>query len=210
MKRKNTSPESILLMDWHLIGDALAGDVDHYIGYYSAMQVHGLITQPSLTEQIVVSRQIRPSKLNVEGIPFQFIRHNSGHFFGFKKIQIDNVNKVQCSDLEKTFIDCLFKPDYAGGIVEIAKALFQSKGQLRWQLLLSYIVQFNSQAVIKRLGFLIELLGIRTNIVHDLQKIKTRSFVLLDTKLPNAGKFVSRWSIRQNVDSDTITSSILT
>jgi hypothetical protein len=49
-------------MDWHLIADITAGDVDHYIGYYSAMQVHGLITQPSLTEQFVVSQQSSKDK----------------------------------------------------------------------------------------------------------------------------------------------------
>ncbi len=57
-------------------------------------------------------------------MPFQFIYHNEKHFFGTKKIWIDNFNKVVCSDLEKTIIDCLFKPDYAGGIVEIARAIY--------------------------------------------------------------------------------------
>ncbi|HZY79085.1 MAG TPA: transcriptional regulator [Cyclobacteriaceae bacterium] len=196
--------------DWHLIAGPLAGDVDHYIGYYSALQAHNLIIQPSLKEQIVVAEQIRPSTLRVKGVPFQFIYHNPKHFFGSKKIWIDSYNKVQCSDLEKTFIDCLFKPDYAGGIVEISRALLQSKDELKFDVLLSYAIRFESQAVVKRLGFLLELLDIRTHIIPDLQKIKTASFVSLDTKLPSTGKFVTRWSIQQNVDSDTIYSAIVT
>jgi len=196
--------------DWHLIAGALAGDVDHYIGYYSALQAHSLIIQPSLKEQIVVAEQIRPSTLTIKGVPFQFIYHNPKHFFGSKKVWIDSYNKVQCSDLEKTFIDCLFKPDYAGGIVEISRALLQSKDELKFDVLLSYAIRFESQAVVKRLGFLLEFLDIRTHIIPDLQKIKTASFVSLDTKLPNTGKFVTRWSIQQNVDSDTIHSAIVT
>ena len=43
---------------------------------------------------------------------------------------IDGFNKVPCSDLEKTFIDCLYKPDYAGGITEIAKAFLNAKKKL--------------------------------------------------------------------------------
>ena len=39
--------------DWHLIAEYLVGDAEHYIGYYSALQIHNLITQPSLKEQIV-------------------------------------------------------------------------------------------------------------------------------------------------------------
>src|SRR5579875_2649989 len=41
--------------DWHLIAEHLVKDAQHYIGYYSALQIHNLITQPSLKEQIVVS-----------------------------------------------------------------------------------------------------------------------------------------------------------
>jgi predicted transcriptional regulator of viral defense system len=196
--------------DWHLIAEPLAGDVEHYIGYYSALQIHNVITQPSLKEQIVVSQQVRPSTLKVKGIPFQFIYHNEKHFFGSKKIWIDNFNKVQCSDLEKTFIDCLFKPDYAGGIVEIARALYQSQDKLKYDVLYAYAVRFKSQAVIKRLGFLLEELGIQNKIIPELQKIKTASYVLLDTKLPKSGKLLSRWNIQQNVETDTITSSIIT
>lgn len=196
--------------DWHLIAGNLVGDADHYIGYYSALQIHNLITQPSLKEQIVVSQQIRPSTIKIKNIPFQFIYHNPKHFFGSKKVWVDNFNKAQCSDLEKTFIDCLFKPDYAGGIIEIARALFQSKEQMKYDVLLSYAVRFKSQAVIKRLGFLLEQLGIHNKIISDLQKLKTASYILLDTELPKTGKLVSRWSIQQNVESETINSAIFT
>ena len=42
--------------DWHLIAEYIVKDAEHYIGYYSALQIHNLITQPSLKEQIVVSK----------------------------------------------------------------------------------------------------------------------------------------------------------
>lgn len=110
--------------DWHLVAECVVSGAGHYIGYYSALQIHNLITQPSLKEQIVVSKQIRPSEIKIKDVRFQFIYHNEKHFFGAKKIWAGSFNKVSCSDLEKTFIDCLFKPDYAGGIVEIAKAIY--------------------------------------------------------------------------------------
>jgi len=99
--------------DWHLISEHLVKKADHYIGYYSALQIHNLITQPSLKQQIVVSKQVQPSTREIKGVQFQFIYHNEKHFFGSKKIWIDSYHKVKCSDLEKTLIDCLYKPDYA-------------------------------------------------------------------------------------------------
>ncbi len=196
--------------DWHLIAEHLVNDVNYYIGYYSALQIHNLITQPSLKEQIVVSKQIRPSEIKIKEVPFQFIYHNTKHFFGAKKIWIDSFNKVLCSDLEKTVIDCLFKPDYAGGIVEVARAIYTSKDKIKFDTLLEYTKKFKSQAVIKRLGFLLEMLDISTKIIDDLQKLKTASYVLLDTELPKTGKRNSRWSIQQNLETATIKSAIYT
>lgn len=194
--------------DWHLVAQCLVGGAEHYIGYYSALQIHNLITQPSLKEQIVVSRQFRPSVIRIKNIPFQFVYHNENHFFGMKKMWIDNFHQVQCSDLEKTIIDCLFKPNYAGGIVEIARAIFASTNQIQYNRLLEYVIRFKSQAIIKRLGFILEMLEIDTEITHQLQKMRSVSYVALDTKLPRKGKMISRWSIIQNVEYETIQSAI--
>lgn len=196
--------------DWHLAAECLTGGKNYYIGYYSALEILELITQSSLKEQIVVPKQLKPSIINIKNVPFQFIFHNEHHFFGFEETWIDSYNRVLCSDLEKTIIDCLFKPAYAGGIVEISKAIFISKNQINYNRLLEYLEKFKSQAVIKRLGFLLELLEIKNNIIDSLRKMKSASYVLLDTELPKEGKLISRWSIQQNIDSQTIKSDLYT
>jgi len=196
--------------DWHLLAEPLTKGNEHYIGYYSAMQIHQLITQPSLKEQIVVARQFKPSILKIKDVDFQFIYHNEQHFFGAKKIWIDNFNKVWCSDLEKTIIDCLFKPDYAGGIVEVAKAIVMSKDKIDFEKLFEYTKRFDSQAVIKRLGFVLETLGLNLEIIDKLHALKTASYVLLDTELPKSGKMISRWNIQQNLETETIKSALFT
>jgi predicted transcriptional regulator of viral defense system len=54
------------------------------------------------------------------------------------------------------------------------------------------------------------MLDISTKIIDELQKIKTDSYVLLDTELPKIGKRNSRWSIQQNLETETIKSAIYT
>ncbi len=200
-------PETFM-PDWHLLSQYLVGDAEYYIGYFSALQIHSLTTQPNLKEQIVVNKQIKPSTLLIKGVPFQFIYHNEEHFFGNKKTWIDSFNKVQCSDLEKTLIDCLFKPQYAGGITEIAKAIHKSKDKIDYPKLLDYAKRFNSQAVIKRLGFLLELLEIQNPIIDKLQKLRTNSFALLEPSYPKEGKTIFRWAIQQNIDNNSVLSPI--
>jgi len=194
--------------DWHFLAQYLVGDAEYYIGYFSALQIHSLTTQPNLREQIVVNKQIKPSVLFVKEIPFQFIYHNEKHFFGNKKTWIDSFNRVQCSDLEKTIIDCLFKPEYAGGITEIAKAIYKIKDKIDFSKILEYAKLFDSQAVIKRLGFLLELLEIKKIEIDELQKLRTNSIVLLEPSYTKEGKTVSRWAIQQNIDTESILSPI--
>ncbi|GHT67769.1 hypothetical protein FACS189452_06130 [Bacteroidia bacterium] len=194
--------------DWHLLAQYLVSEADYYIGYFSALQIHSLTTQPNLKEQIVVNKQIKPSTLLVKEIPFQFVYHNEKHFFGNKKTWIDSFNRVQCSDLEKTIIDCLFKPDYAGGLTEITKAIYKIKEKIDYSKLLEYSKRFDSQAVIKRLGFLLELLEINNPEIEQLQKLRTNSFVLLEPSYPKEGKTNYRWAIQQNIDTESILSPI--
>lgn len=194
--------------DWHILAQYLVGDTKYYIGYYSAMQIHSLITQPALREQVVVNKQIKPSTLKIKGIPFQFIYHNEKHFFGQKKTWVDSYNKIQCADLEKTFIDALFKPDYAGGITEIAKALYKSREKIDFMKLLDYSGRFDSLAVIKRLGYLLELLQVQTPVIDSLQKKATKSYFPLEPSHPKEGKLLFRWNIQENIDKQSILSPI--
>jgi predicted transcriptional regulator of viral defense system len=194
--------------DWHVLAPCLVGKASYYLGYYTALQIHGLTTQPNLREQIVVDTQIKPATIHIKGIPFQFIYHNTSHFFGYRKIWVDSFNKVQCSDIEKTLIDCLFKPEYGGGITEITRAIYKSKDSLDYLKLFEYTRQFQSQAVMKRLGFLLELLGIQHSVIEEWQKRISKSFVLLDPSYPKEGKMISRWAIQQNIDTDSLLSPL--
>ncbi|MHA4808414.1 type IV toxin-antitoxin system AbiEi family antitoxin domain-containing protein [Flavitalea flava] len=196
--------------NWHLITKYLVGDADYYIGYYSALEIHSLITQPSLIERIVVNKQIKPSILKINGIKFQFIYYNTDHFFGNKKIWVDGFNKVSCSDLEKTFVDSLYKPDYSGGIVEIAKALYKSKDKIDFQKLYHYCERFKTQSVIKRLGFLMELLDIKNPISESLERLKSDSFILLEPSYEKKGKWIKKWNVMQNMETRDIISPLFT
>jgi hypothetical protein len=94
--------------------------------------------------------------------------------------------------------------------VEVARAIYTSRDKIKYDILLDYAKKFDSQAVIKRLGFLLEILDINSEIINDLQKLKTASYVVLDTELPKVGKRNSRWSIQQNLETETIKSAIYT
>jgi predicted transcriptional regulator of viral defense system len=204
-------PAEDFMPNWHLLAHYLAGGAPYYIGYGSALQLRGLNVQPVLEEHIVVAKQVKPSVWKVKGVPFRFIYHNSKHFFGFSKTWVDDHHRVQCSDLEKTLLDGLFRPQYCGGITEVVRAIHKSRQEIDQERLLEYVQQFGSQAVAKRLGFLLEILEVEGPILTKLYEARTSSPARLDPSAEGGSVGSSnRWGIVQNIDTDTLLNAINT
>ena len=196
--------------NWHLTAEAMARPKDYYIGFYSALDIHGLITQPSLVEQVVTKEQVKPKYQKVKNIRFEFITLGENRFFGYKKQWIDDFHKVNCSDLEKTFLDCLYRPDYAGGITEITKALYKNRDNLQLPKFQEYLEKFDTQAVYKRLGFLLEQLNLFSELQSFIAGKIRSSYTPLNPSLPKQGSYNTKWRIIDNTDFQTALESLKT
>ena len=196
--------------NWHLTAEAMVQPKEYYIGFYSALDIHGLITQPSMVEQVVTYEQVKPKVQQVKNVRFEFITLGEKRFFGYKKHWIDDFHKVNCSDLEKTFLDCLYKPDYAGGITEITKALYKSRKKLQPTRFHDYLDKLNTQVVYKRLGFIIDQLGLFPELKNFIRRKRTPSYAPLDPSATRYGHHHSQWGIIDNMNFKTALESIKT
>ncbi|MCY3997858.1 MAG: transcriptional regulator [Flavobacteriaceae bacterium] len=185
----------------YLTAKALAGTNDYYLGYCSALQIHGLIENPSLKQHIALKNQMTPNFIEIKGMEYQLISHKKKLFYGFETIWIEYLNhmyKVRCSDFEKTILDIVNRPKYVGGIQVTAKAILEAKNRVDFSKLLDYIKQSNSQAVVKRLGYLLDTLQIETSITSELQSLLSPSYIPLDPSKERKGKTNSKWNIQIN------------
>ena len=196
--------------NWHLTAEAMVQPKEFYIGFYSALDIHGLITQPSMVEQVVTHEQVKPKVQQVRNVRFEFITLNKKLFFGYKKHWIDDFHKVYCSDPEKTLLDCLYKPNYAGGIAEITKALYKSREKLQPAKFQEYLEIFNSQAIYKRFGYIIGALKLYPELQKFIAGKISSSFAPLDPSLDKHGHYNSKWGIIDNIDFKTVIGSIKT
>ena len=204
----SSEDSSSYIPDWHLVAKYLMKGKDYYIGYYSAMQIHGLITQPSLKEIVVTNLQIKPSLKNIQGIEFQFVNHTQKRFFGYENTWINRHEKVMVSDTEKTLVDAVTRPHLCGGMVEVGKALYETRGKIKLDTLLSYLTQNESQVAIKRYLYICDLVGIDWTAHHEkMLKNIGSGFSLLDTTGPDQGRKDSRFSLKINIDIETIKNS---
>ena len=194
--------------DWHLVAKYLMRNKKYYIGYYSAMQIHNLITQPSLREVIVTDVQIKPSITKVNDVEFQFVHHIDKRFFGFENTWIDDHSKVKCSDLEKTLVDSFGKPHYSGGIIEVTKATYETRGKVNTKKIFDYFSRFQSYAAIKRYLFVCHLLGIWSDQHQQALSNITSSVSPLDTTAPVEGKVDSKFNLKINVNPEALKEAI--
>lgn len=197
--------------NWHLVAKYLMRNKNYYIGYYSALQIHKLITQPSLTEIIVTDVQIKPGNIEIQGIRFQFVYHKKDRFIGVKNTWIDDYNKVKCSDPEKTLVDSFVNPQYSNGIVEIAKAVYETRDKIDQSKIMDYFARSGSKVAARRYVFICDLLEI-SSLYHAslLQNNLTGSFLRLDTSAPDEGRINTRYELKINRDVNTIKEAMYT
>lgn len=196
--------------NWHKVAAAWMQPRPYYIAYNSALQLHNLITQPSLKEYIVSTQRVQPKALLIQGVPFEVMYLNPERFFGYQKTWINDHDKVYCSDIEKTLIDCLEKPQHAGGIEGIVKAIDMAARSIRPDRLLAYAEKFHNQAVMKRMGFIMEAMGLFPELLENLQTHISESYTPLDPAVKLKGRFQRRWRIADNVELGDILQSIHT
>jgi predicted transcriptional regulator of viral defense system len=176
---------------------------DYYLSHGSAFSLHQMTTQPQLVIYTSSPRLIRPC--TIQGTEFRFVRCKADHLFGIEETWVDKNEKVRVSDLERTIIDGLKQPGYCGGMTEVAKALSIKREQFNPEKLVEYALQLNVGAVIRRLGFMMELYQIGSGTLSILLQSKlTAAHLLLDPDLPAEGKYLSRWKLRLNVSEEEL------
>ncbi|WP_148882910.1 type IV toxin-antitoxin system AbiEi family antitoxin domain-containing protein [Thermococcus aciditolerans] len=170
------------------------------VAYWSALNYYGLTEQiPRTTFIQTPKKRGYPGRISIGGRRFRVVTVRPHKFFGLTTIRRGGRN-VSITDPEKTLIDCLDKPQYCGGIIEVMKAL--RNGAFDKETLLAYAERMGSTTVLKRLGFLSERLGLDLEEEIKIPEKNLRSFSLLDPTMPPDGRFDRRWGLRVNVPDD--------
>jgi len=164
------------------------------ISYWSALHYYGFTEQIPGTVFVQTPARKKKNTMEIFGINYQIVRVKEDKFFGIRKEWIEETH-VSISDKEKTIIDCLDKPHYAGGIIEIAKAMKNST--LNYEQLGSYALRIDNFAVVRRLGYLCERIGRSINLPQPLSK----KYLLLDPTMPAKGENNSKWRLLINTDT---------
>lgn len=204
-----TGQENTQLKNWPIIAREIAAPNSYFISHYSAMRLHGMTSHAIHDVFITISARVTNKKL--KDIKYHFIYSKKEHFWGRATHWITKQEQVQASDLERTILDGLDRPDICGGLTDVVRGIWGKQKEINWEKLAQYAKKFKTQAAVKRLGFITETLKIGNDrflnqILSDINKTKT--YVLFDPDEAKRGSYLNRWGLRLNTNTEELKASV--
>jgi predicted transcriptional regulator of viral defense system len=177
----------------------------YYIGYWSALQHHGLTEQMPATVFVASTKSVKKRIRVILDSRYRIVTVVEHKFFGFEGVTVAN-STVSISTKAKSIADCLDHPEYCGGIDEAAKAIWAARDGVSVAEVADIGRRMGNSAILKRLGFLAELLDLGTAeaLIDRLHRDIGKGYSLLDPLGRREGRHSTRWGLILNVPEESI------
>jgi predicted transcriptional regulator of viral defense system len=181
------------------VGSALVEP--YYLSGSTAAYFHALSTQAAATVYLATTRG-KTRSLTVRDKAYRIVNQPEHQFFGQTKLDAFG-SPVMMADAEKTVLDSLDRPQYAGGLPEVAAMLTNGGGHLDWVKVAHYALRFRSQALSQRLGYLADTLDIAVpSAAREAlwqQVGKGIAYLGQPTRWGRGGDFDPTWQVVDNI-----------
>lgn len=198
-------PDAIPDTDPFRLGARLARP--YYFGYSTAAELLGLLPQASRVYYVVTPQRGR-SRVR-HAAQFRRVHVAPDRFFGTRVIRRRG-ERIVVSDLERTVLDCLARPEFSGGLGGVSRVLESAGRRLDWKRLERYLARLDLRALTLRLGFLIDRLpSVPSPPVRWLRRAVARpdeAFVPLSPtkEFGRRGERDPRWHVIRNVPDSVL------
>jgi len=159
-----------------------------YISGRSALQYYRLSDQVPHEITVVVTKP-KKNILFCDTL-IRFIVTKPAHFFGYRKIKYQE-EEIFMASPEKALIDSeLFG---TASVAEIKEILSSHLPELHLATLIIYLIRINSSSLLKRFGYMLELMGKDYN--QRFQKYCDATFIFLDPTKSRQGMKNQKWRL---------------
>lgn len=159
---------------------------NYFLGFHTALEFYGCAYSSYREAYICVRSKDRFDKFSFSQI-------------SFRPIFVENINdwveehiyrnqKIKVSSKERTFVDCLSRISYAGGWEECLKSL-QNLSGLNFDKIVNITVAQGSQILIRRVGYVLELLKSHSIFFNHLPEKILRN---LESKIMGQSQYLIR------------------
>jgi len=197
--------------NWYVVAREVVKSPDYYISHYSAMDIHNMVTHPITKISITTPTQEHKKQRIVGNTTFEFIYISEKNIWGVKNIWITKSEQVRVSDVERTILDCLYQPKYCGGVMEIVKGMWIQKEKIDYEVLFNYALKYNKIVVIKRLGYILESLGLQgSKYLNRLQMKLNNRYYKFDPLLTSEVTYKNSWKLIANISPEDMRKNVST
>lgn len=174
----------------------------YYFGFATAAELHGLLPQASGVYYLATPR--RSGHLGSGAARFRRVHVPPRRFFGVESM-VRRGETLSVSDVERTVLDCLARPDLSGGLGGAAKVIASAGRRMNWARLARYLHRIGERSLGLRLGFLVESLRPAVRPPPGwLDRLSARPgepYVPLGrpSEFGRRGRHVPRWHVIENV-----------
>lgn len=168
-----------------------------YIGGWSAANHWSLTDQVFRSTIIMTGQRVRRVEQELAGAAF-LVHHVAAELLTWGLAREWRHDRgVLVSSRERTVADLLSNPVLGGGIRHSMEILELALAEVSIESVVDAVTRLGNGAGLKRLGYLLELLGHSTDAIEERL---TSGVSLLDPALPDRGPKSPRWSLRLNAD----------
>jgi len=186
-KNKYTTKKDAILISSSIIWPS-------YISGWSALRYYNFTEQLPQTILIITTRKRKKKEINFNNIKIIFTKVKPKYFFGYKKEHYGDFD-IFVADKEKALIDsALFKKISFSEICDIVRNNIKD---INVDLLMNYLIKIKNKTLIKRLGFLLDKVGMDK--YHELKRFINSKYIPLDYALIKKGKKNRKWKVIENV-----------
>jgi len=169
---------------------------NYYVGYSTMFNYYGFTEQ--LFQTVYVLNTTKSTEKLICGLSYKFIKISENRMYGIEKIKVGD-KEVKISSKERTLVDLIYFNKPVGGI-SAASRIFKeivSNSKCDIKMLVEYAVCFPNSTTRKRIGLMLDDIGVSENILKTLKKsIKKTSISSLNSS--RKGVLNKKWRVIVN------------
>lgn len=178
-------------VDRYLVGSKISKSA--YLTYHTAFELHGLSHQVGTV--VYVASDSKISDFEFEGVWYKYV----GRGIPEGVLSYRQNKDIRLTDLERTVIDSINRPEFCGGLFELDEILKVCQ-VLDEEKILKYLQLYNKKFLYKKAGYFLERyqesLGISNRLLMFVEgKIGKGKKYLSEEALNGEGMFLKRWGL---------------
>lgn len=123
-----------------------------FIAYGSAAEHHGLSLQ--VFSSVLLANPDRGGTRDIGNVSVHLVKIDKKNYVGYESL--NRGPSVKVGTVERTIIDCIDRPDLAGGVSDLVEILQRGRNRVEIDKVIALLPSYASKSLIKKIGFLLE------------------------------------------------------